>query len=266
MRYLFLIVLTVLLGVNTSGQEGMVRIITQPEWPPGKYVPVRIEVKNTGMDGFARLYQDLPQGFDIRKGNTAGADFYLENNQVNFVWVSIPETDIITVSYLAKADESLTGSFRMAARIDYIINGDERRTEETEPVLILLDRNADVEEVLSISGSGPEEPFVNQSVKHDTITVKDHVAEVEFRVQVAISSEHLSKEELENRINCKLRYRIKILRTGNMFKYQSGVFNKYDEASVYLNELKECGVNDAFIVAFRGEEQIPVELARTLSE
>ena len=51
-----------------------------------------------------------------------------------------------------------------------------------------------------------------------------------------------------------------------MYKYQSGAFPTYSEASVYLAELKSKGVNDAFIVAYRGDEQISVNLARTLTE
>lgn len=247
-------------------QEKYVNVITIPEWPPGEYVPVRIEIHNPGTNGFARFYQDLPQGFIVKKGETAGADFYWDNNQVNFVWVKTPEDDIIRISYLARADESLTGSFRLGGTLDYVINADERKSLEYLPVLIHLNKDATVDEDIAVM-LAEEEAKPENIVAPDTVVKETEVQpKIEFRVQVAISSDQISKPELENRINCPLKYGITVLTAGNMYKYQSGSFAKYSDASVYLGELKGRGVTDAFIVAYRGREQISIDLARTLTE
>lgn len=246
-------------------QEKYVNVHTMPEWPPGSFVPVRIEIINPLIGGFARFYQDLPQGFTVKKGQTAESDFYWDNNQVNFVWVKTPGYDTIRISYLAKADESLTGSFRLGGKLDYVINGDERKTLEFGPVIIHLDKNARVDEdIEDIIAETEAEPAY--TITADTVTREEQEEKVEFRVQVAISSDQISKPELESRIGCSLKYGITVLTAGNMYKYQSGNFAKYTEASVYLDELKKMGVKDAFIVAYRGREQISIELARTLTE
>ncbi|MFO7852216.1 MAG: hypothetical protein ACQERS_09110 [Bacteroidota bacterium] len=265
MRSPVFIALMVFLFSSGAAQEKSINVITQPSWPPGSYVPVRIEIRNTGMNDFARFYQDLPQGFSVKKGNTAGADFYWDNNQVNFVWVKLPEDEIIQISYLAMADESLAGSFRLGGRLDYVVEGKERKSVEFRPVIISLDQDAHVEEDLDEFYNESEEVQEDNVIPPDTEIIEKS-QKVKFRIQVAISSERITKPELEKRINCGLKYDIIILRTGNMYKYQSGSFAKYTGASFYLNELKSHGVNDAFIVAYRGDEQISVELARTLTE
>ncbi|MBN1388021.1 MAG: SPOR domain-containing protein [Bacteroidales bacterium] len=263
MRSIVTIILIALLSSAVASQDKSINVITQPSWPPGTYVPVRIEIINSGLNDFARFYQDLPQGFSVRKGNSSGADFYWENNQVNFVWVKMPQDKIIRISYLAMADEALTGSFRLGGKLDYVIEGKDRKSVEFNPLVIRLDKNAIVEE--NLDEFFQEETHENNIIQTDTV-VPAVQQKIEFRVQVAILSQHVTQAEIEHRINCRLKYGVTILKTGNMYKYQSGAFKTYSEASDYLEELKGKGVNDVFIVAYRGNEQIPVTLARTLTQ
>jgi len=264
MRYLGIIALILFFSISAFSQERSINIITQPSWPPGSYVPVRIEIHIDSLQEFARFYQGLPQGFSVRSGETAGADFYWENNQVNFVWVKMPKNEIIRISYLAKADEVLKGSFRLGGTIDYVIEGDKRRSFEADPVIVRLDQDAIVEDDMEDFYS--EELRTDKAATKETVITKEMPQKVEFRVQVAISSEQITKQELENRIGCPLKYDITILKTGNMYKYQCGAFPTYTEASAYLADLKSRGVDDSFLVAFRGDEQISISLARALTE
>ncbi len=283
MKYFVLAVLLVLFPSMALCQDLPVNVITQSSWPPGKYVPVRIEIANPGSDGFARFYQDLPQGFTVKSAETAGADFYWENMQVNFVWLKMPADKVVSISYLAKADAALSGSFRLGGRLDYLTDGDTRKSVECESLVIYLDRKAEVEEdmegffreeedltgaaVKKVDIAGTEDATVkgDTAVKDDAV-VKEKSPSVVFRVQVAIASEQVTQKELEERIDCSLEHGITVLTAGSMFKYQSGTFKTYPEAAVYLEELKGRGLDDAFIVAYRDSEQISVNLARTLTE
>ncbi|MBS0010566.1 MAG: hypothetical protein KFF49_04110 [Bacteroidales bacterium] len=267
MRNTVIIALLTFISSAAFAQDKAITVLTQNTWPPGTYVPVRIEIVNKGLNDFARFYQDLPQGFTVKKGNTAGADFYWDNKQVNFVWVKMPEDEIIRISYLARADKSLKGSFSLAGKLDYVVNDDRRHSVEYGPLIIYLDDNAVVEDDLESFYS--EETPPGDLLKQDTIisTVQEEEAQkIEFRIQVAIASEQISKAELEDRIGSPLAHGIKVLRAGNIYKYQSGAFGNYQQASFYLADLKGRGVTDAFIVAYRGDEQISVSLARTLTE
>ncbi|HKL67191.1 MAG TPA: hypothetical protein VJ877_04805 [Bacteroidales bacterium] len=260
MKY-FIVLIFIVLPLNTFAQDSTIRVITQDEWPPGKYVPVKVEIVNDNIDGFARFYQDLPMGFTVKKGNTSGADFYWDRNQVNFVWVKLPDTDTIIISYLAMADRSLSGSFNLGGVLDYVFEGDSRERKEISSRLISLNRNTPVEEVIEeISVDDvKEEPVSDDSAA-------SYNPEVEFRVQVAVSSDQLSRSELESRTGCSFKHDITILKTGSVYKYQSGHFDDYHGASAYLESLKKIELKDAFIVAYRDDEQISVSLARSLTE
>lgn len=256
-----IVFILIVLPFSTFAQDNNIRVITQGEWPPGKFVPVKVEIVNAGINGFARFYQDLPRGFTVKRGNTSGADFYWDRNQVNFVWVKLPETDTVRISYLAMADRSLSGSFNLGGKLDYVVEGEKRKRKEISSRLIKLNSDALVEESIDdiITVEVKDEPPGDDPV----ITAKP---EIEFRVQVAVSSDQLSRDELENRTGCTFRYEIITLNTGSVYKYQSGHFDNYTGAYTYLESLKELQLKDAFIVAYRGEEQISVSRARTLTE
>jgi hypothetical protein len=266
MRFAFiLLLLSHVPGI--MAQEVKLSVECQDSWPPGKPVPVTVTIDRGTTGEFARFFQDLPQGFSVEAVESSGADFYWDNNQVNFVWVKLPPVPVVRVQYLVKPDAALSGSFRLGGRLDYIDGGSERRSVEIQPLLIRLDRKARVEDAakveslpVTITGEGAGES------KTGTENVVPAKVKVDFRVQVAIASLRLLKEELESRIGCALRYDIITLKSGNMYKYQSGSFRKYDEAEAYLSELKDCGVKDAFIVAYKDGEQISIEMARSLTE
>ncbi len=263
-----IVFLLFLASVAAYGQDVTVSVYTQSSWPPGSFVPVTVEISKGDLTGFTRFFQDLPQGFEAESVENSGGDFYFDGNQVNIVWVNMDEGDPVRAWYIVRADESLTGSFRLGGRFDYVINGRERRSAEANIILIKLDREAEVEDF-----SVPErtdEPVkkiqTDTETKIETNADDGKESKIEFRVQISLASQRLSKDELEKRIGCPLRHDIKILKVGNMYKYQSGSFSKYDVASEYLDELKKGGVKDVFIVAFRGEGQISVDMARSLTE
>jgi N-acetylmuramoyl-L-alanine amidase len=59
---------------------------------------------------------------------------------------------------------------------------------------------------------------------------------------------------------------IKTVPTGKMYKYQAGSFSSYESAKRLLRQMIGKGYRDAFIVAYRGAEQIPLEKALDLSK
>ncbi len=260
----FLIVIFSFLPLLLFSQEARVRIVTQESWPPGENVPVTVEISRGDASGFARFYHDLPQGFIVENVINGGADFFRDNNQVNYVWLDLPEGKIIIIQYLARADDLLAGSFKITGRFDYIIEGKKRVSVVSETHSIKLDRSAEVESVELPDTSTTQVEIKTSKIKEDT--TKEILPSVDFRVQVSISSQRFSREELEDRIGSKLRLGINVLRTGNMFKYQSGSFETYKEASSYLSELKAFGVTDAFIVAFSNNSQISINEARAITE
>ena len=261
------------LAFTLTAQEVSVSVTTQDSWPPGKNVPVTVKISKGGLKGFARFYHDLPRGFIVENVFSDGADFFRDNNQVNYVWLDLPDKEVITIQYLARADELLAGSFSISGRFDYIPDGKRRVSVMAESASISLERSASVESVELMEADKDErELFVNDSIagqetKPGKIREEDKASEsdISFRVQVSISSQRFSQPELEERIGSKLKHGLRILETGNMFKYQSGSFKSYSEAAEYLGELKNNGVEDSFIVAYNKGRQISIKDAQSLT-
>jgi hypothetical protein len=269
-------ILLLLLSSLLSAQEVSVSVSCQETWPTAQAVPVTVTFRNMPGGSFARFHQTFPLGFSVRETEVAGADFFRDNNQINFVWLDFPAAEEVQVQYLVTPDAALSGSFMLTGRLYYIgSNASERYTVEMPPRLITLDPDAAVIPVETPARVVAARERVTQSRSTDVEAegVREETKEtgkednlVKYRVQVAIASLHLTREELEERIGCKLTYGLTMLRAGNLYKYQSGSFEKYTEAARYLEELKSGGVNDAFIVAYRNDEQIPVDEARSLEK
>jgi hypothetical protein len=272
--------LLLLFATSSFAQEASIRILTQESWPPGKRVPVTIEIERGNANGFARFFHDLPQGFTIENVISGGADFFRDNNQINYVWLELPDEELIIIQYLAMADKLLAGSFKIGGHFDYIIDGKERVSIEAGSISIKLDRSAIVEsvelpegyivstqeeEVEDVVGIDKQKEEVTEEIKEEKETEIDNPI-IRFRVQVSISSQRFSLEELEDRVGSKLQHGIIVLKSGNMFKYHSGSFPYYESASEYLAELKAGGISDAFVVAFSDENQISISEAREATE
>ncbi len=109
--------------------------------------------------------------------------------------------------------------------------------------------------------SGTNNQPIDNNVFKDTTQVNITNAgiqqdEILFRVQIKVSDKPINiKEEkpIEN-----LWYYM----SGNLIKYTSGKFKTIEEAFKHLNELRENGYKDAFIVAFKGTERISIEEAK----
>jgi len=82
--------------------------------------------------------------------------------------------------------------------------------------------------------------------------------EVVFRVQFKISDKPLDIKP-EKPLTDIWNYL-----SGSLIKYTSGKFSTIEEATKHLNELRNNGYKDAFIVAFKGNERISIEEAKKL--
>ena len=91
----------------------------------------------------------------------------------------------------------------------------------------------------------------------------DTQQDVYYRVQVCTSSKRLKKEGSELRLYKS--HGITERKVGQTYKYYAGRCGSYEEAKRLQTELREIAP-DAFVAAFRGEEQITVAEAREITK
>ncbi len=240
-RLILIIFLLILLLPRISGQV-KVKLTCPDSWGPGKYSKVTVDLVFGRAGSFARFTQDYPDGFEIEPDIITTGDFSWSDNQLNVVWMDLPEDRIVSFSYFVKPEISMNGSVDLEARVVLITGGDTRSVYRPESKKITIGGTGGVTDI-----EKPSERFLSG-------------ARYEFRVQVTTSSTNDS-EEVRKRLRIERDDRITVVKSGNIFKYQAGSFSDYESARKALERYIGIGIKDAFIVAYDGNEQVPVNRA-----
>src|SRR5512133_2113261 len=132
----------------------------------GSEFEVKVTVNKGDLEGFSRFQQNIPAGLTASPGTSSNADFSFSDKRVRLIWLRVPESDEVTVSYKVKVDERLKGTFTLAGKFSYIADN-ERKSVDIEPVSINIQPSPDIDpslivdindfEKISTPGSGTPE-------------------------------------------------------------------------------------------------------------
>jgi hypothetical protein len=263
-RTSFLISVAISLFFQTGYSQADISFDCQNVWGPGRYNKVTVRIDKNKTQGFARFFQEFPVGFEIIKDKTGEADFRWENDQLNVVWVRLPDDPVITFSYYAKPDKSMDGDFMLSGKYFCITGRDTRVTKVVPEKLIVIGGNNGVtaEEIKAVTG--PENEV--KKPKKPLVTAPGQKNPVIFRVQVLISSSDISENELKRKLGLDLKEGVTVVRSGKIYKYQIGKFSGYEDANRYLRQLTANGIKGAFVVAYNNEKQITINEASETSK
>ncbi len=127
-----------------------------------------------------------------------------------------------------------------------------KRLLEGSPRPLLENSNTRIEKQ-DFTSSQPLPPPQDSITTNITETKEEAV--VHFRVQLLASPrrENLSTARWQN-----IGYSIQVIEENGLFKYQAFSFPDLDAARTACKQLREQGFNDAFIVAYRGSQRIPL--------
>ncbi|MGQ9620594.1 MAG: SPOR domain-containing protein, partial [Bacteroidales bacterium] len=142
---------------------------------------------------------------------------------------------------------SINGTFDLNGRLIYVSGGKTRRTFEMNnvPVTVLSEQ--------------PALPGENTSSERN---LQDKPVDgVVFRIQVATSSKPVPADQVAKKLGLTHGEKLIMVKTGNVYKYQTGSFTSYEQVSAMQKKLAASGLKDAFVVAYRGDKQIPVSEA-----
>ncbi len=103
--------------------------------PGGEYT-VTFNVKKGSLQSFAKIQQELPEGFEaVEPLESKGATFSFKDQRVKFIWMNLPADEEFTISYKLKVKDGVTGEFNVPAKFAYIEN-DERQNFDIDAVKI----------------------------------------------------------------------------------------------------------------------------------
>jgi hypothetical protein len=129
----------------------------------GSEFEVRITLNKGDLDGFSRFQQNIPAGLSALSDQSSNADFTFTDKRVRLIWLRVPKSDEITVSYKVKVDERLKGNFTLGGRFSYIDNN-ERKSVDVNAISVTILPSSKIDPSMIVDVNDYEKMFAPVSV------------------------------------------------------------------------------------------------------
>ncbi len=106
---------------------------------------VEVVIKKGDLFGFAKFQQNFPEGFDAKPVETAEASFTYADGRMKFIWMALPETDEVKISYAVTAQQGAPSESMVDGKFSYI-QDNERKSYDIPNKTISVISDAVVEE------------------------------------------------------------------------------------------------------------------------
>jgi hypothetical protein len=141
--------LLVILALQLFPGNVSVKLNVPSEVQAGSAFDVTVTLNKGDLEGFSRFQQTIPAGLTAVQGSSSNADFSFTDKRVRLIWLRIPESEEITVTYRVKVDERLKGTFMLDGKFSYIENN-ERKSVDINPVAITIKPSPTVDPALIV--------------------------------------------------------------------------------------------------------------------
>jgi hypothetical protein len=128
MKYLIhcLVISMFSLTTMVSGQEVEISIDHPGRVNAGEEFTVSVTISKGSLTDYSRFSQDLPLGLTATNVSSPNADFSFDNQRIRVIWLKMPESNQVTISYRILVDPRLKGSFVLGGVFAYVVE-DERK-------------------------------------------------------------------------------------------------------------------------------------------
>ena len=110
----------------------------------GSEFVVELTINKGTTSGFAKLQQDLPEGFTaVDKNENNGGAFTFSNQAVKLIWMSLPSDQEFKVRYTVKVPEGISGDKQIGGKFSYV-SDNVKQTVEISPSTITVVGDAPV--------------------------------------------------------------------------------------------------------------------------
>jgi len=133
-----------------------VNVDTPGQVQAGEEMVVKIHLKKSDIQSFARLQQGIPGGLEPEAITTQNAEFRFEDQKVKFIWLKLPANDEFTVSYKLKVNERLKGNFNLEGSFSYIKDNERESLDlAAKNISIRQNPSVDPEMIVDVSEFKP---------------------------------------------------------------------------------------------------------------
>lgn len=94
----------------------------------GSEFTVELRINKGSVGGFAKLQQDLPEGFTATAIENSGGSFSFTNQSVKIIWASLPSQSELKVSYKITVGADVSGTKTLAGKFSYVDAGNQKQS------------------------------------------------------------------------------------------------------------------------------------------
>lgn len=124
-KYLFIIINSFGLFIFSlfNGDNGITIANTIPaNMVAGQEVAIELKVNKGGMNGFAKLQLELPEGISVKEAEDKGANYNYNAGIAKWVWAALPTESEIVVKVTLMIEASTLGAKTISAKYSYVEN------------------------------------------------------------------------------------------------------------------------------------------------
>jgi hypothetical protein len=136
----------------------------------GDEFQVQLTLKKGDLSSFSRLLQELPAGLKAKSINSANADFTFKDNKVRLIWIKLPETEDVTITYTIHVDPRLKGTFNLGGKFSYISNN-ERQSVDISPQAITINPNPNTDSSLIVDIKDFKEKIIPELTSTENLPI-----------------------------------------------------------------------------------------------
>lgn len=162
---------------------------------PETEVVVEVKVNKSDASGFAKVQQDIPEGFSAEALETKGATFSFKENRVKFIWMALPSEEEFTITYKLKPLAGTTGDFSIGGKFSFIADSERQN-------VVIPTANFKVSEDAIVADVVTEEDPVDEDATGEE-TIDEEVAQVEVTANRKIEKTGEGKYKVTLAINKK---------------------------------------------------------------
>lgn len=277
-----------------------VSCIRQTPYPSGEGndLAVNILVNKGSMQKFAKIEEEIPQGFSAEAVDTREGVFTFKDQRAKILWMALPSDPKFVVSYrlipdngLGSTSASIRGQFSyMQGDATRVINIEQQDISLRNASMAELDEivrtsagryaNAEISSSYSSGGHGIDIPVRYQdipervrsaagnAVARAEFNMKPYMLEPEngvyYRVQVAAGHKAINIKKYFEMLN--IEHEVRTERHEGWYKYSIGSFREYKEARDFRVKIWNTSkANDAFVTAYNNGRRITVQEALMIS-
>lgn len=263
---------------------------------------VEVVVNKGSIRGFGKLQESLPAGFTAMEKNNAEAIFTAQDRIVKFVWLNLPASNEVKVTYKLRSNTTIPGEHQVNGEFGYLLNDEtqkatlgstpfsvgadawatflaQQKAKEMAAIVINASEQdaEDTELNASSREAAAEQPTTRETTAAPTKT-EEAVAQkpvkkgipapetgVTYKVQITAAHREVGTEYFTARHHFSGDFGIE--RHEGWIKYTTGRYAEYRQARDQRQAFVSAGHNfpGPFVTAYNNGERITVQEALMIS-